>query len=359
MYYPSQIQTKWHTGGHIQGITIDSKGYLYCSFTTELVKYDLNGNLIGSVRGMAGHLGCLAIGPDDRIYGSLEYTDDECGQESLQRSGRQAFSGIAFYIAIFDGDKITRMDMDAYDDGIMQTVYLSTVVEDYLYQKEQEDGSILKHRYGCSGIDGVTFAPLPGEGLSGKKYLHVAYGIYRDNARTDNDHQVILAYDIEKWGAYERLLKEEDLHQSGPVAPLKQYFVYTGNTTYGVQNLEYDEERGFMFLTVYKGRKEDFPNYPLYIADWTQKPLWKKLIGCPDETEKEVVPLVQQGIYNESHQLWGWEFPYGATGLFACGDGRFYVSHERDENEERFSSRIGTYQWTGVVPLGFKVVVEG
>ena len=154
MMFPKEIQTKSHTSGHIQGITFDSKGYLYCSFTTELVKYDLNGNLIGSVRGMAGHLGCLAIGPDDRIYGSLEYTDDECGLISLQKSGREAFSGIAFYIAIFDGDKITRMDMDAYADGIMQTVYLPTVVEDYLHRQELPDGSILEHRFGCSGIDG-------------------------------------------------------------------------------------------------------------------------------------------------------------------------------------------------------------
>ena len=38
---PSEIYTGiWH-GGHIQGIAVDWKNrYIYCSFTTELVKLD-------------------------------------------------------------------------------------------------------------------------------------------------------------------------------------------------------------------------------------------------------------------------------------------------------------------------------
>lgn len=355
MTFPKEIRTQLHTSGHIQGFTFDSKGYLYCSFTTELAKYDRNGKLIGSVRGMAGHLGCLAIGPDDRIYGSLEYADDECTVACLQWSGRQAINEIAFYIAIFDGDKITRLGMDAYADGIMQTVYLPRVVHDYVYEQTREDGSILKYKYGCAGIDGVTFAPMPGEAPDSQKYLHVAYGVYSDVTRSDNDYQIIQAYDTSCWKDYEHLLDEQNLHKFGPEEPEGEYFIYTGNTTYGVQNLEYDAEHGFMFMTVYRGKKKEMPNYYMYIADWNEKPTVQKIPGYDEE--KAIVPLVKQGLCDESGIIWGWNFPYGSTGFFSCGAGRFLVSHE-NESEEGFSSVISTYRWTGEAPLGFEAIKE-
>lgn len=44
--------------GHIQGIAVDKKRkYIYCSFTTCLVKSDMSGNVVGSVKGLAGHFG--------------------------------------------------------------------------------------------------------------------------------------------------------------------------------------------------------------------------------------------------------------------------------------------------------------
>ena len=58
---PPDIYTgKWREG-HIQGIAVDlERGYIYCSFTTILIKLDMSGKLVGSVRGFTGHLGCLA-----------------------------------------------------------------------------------------------------------------------------------------------------------------------------------------------------------------------------------------------------------------------------------------------------------
>ncbi len=50
------------SGHHIQGIAIDkNRQYMYLSFTTSLIKTDLEGNIIGSVRGIMGHLGCLSM----------------------------------------------------------------------------------------------------------------------------------------------------------------------------------------------------------------------------------------------------------------------------------------------------------
>ena len=57
--------------GHIQGIAVDAeRKYIYASFTTAFLKLDMNGNIIGSVTGLCGHLGCIAYNYDDgRVYG--------------------------------------------------------------------------------------------------------------------------------------------------------------------------------------------------------------------------------------------------------------------------------------------------
>ena len=96
---PSEISTgKWR-GGHIQGIAVDKeRKYMYCSFTTELVKLDMEGNVIGSVKGFTGHLGCLAYNPEDgRVYASLEYKNDVIGQSVLRSLGIQNEIKNAFF----------------------------------------------------------------------------------------------------------------------------------------------------------------------------------------------------------------------------------------------------------------------
>lgn len=74
---------------HVQGVVVDTKrGYAYFSFTTSLVKTNLKGELIGSVDGFIGHLGCLDINPEDgRIYASLEYKNDQIGKGILKGLG--------------------------------------------------------------------------------------------------------------------------------------------------------------------------------------------------------------------------------------------------------------------------------
>ena len=188
---------------HVQGIAVDLKnGYMYFSFTTELLKTDLQGKLIGSVKGMTGHLGCLTVNPEDgRVYGSLEYKNDEIGRgilRQLNKEGNGENPSDAFYVAIFDVDKITRPDMDAETDGVMTAVYLKEVVDDY-YGTAVNGGREVKHRLGCSGIDGISFGPAFGAPKGSKPYLNVAYGIYGDTTRSDNDYQVILNYDPETW----------------------------------------------------------------------------------------------------------------------------------------------------------------
>ena len=66
----------------------------------------------------------------------------------------------------------------------------------------EEGGRRIAHRHGCSGIDGITVGKMPGT-QTDKLSLFVAYGIYSDTTRSDNDHQVILRYDTAQWRAFE------------------------------------------------------------------------------------------------------------------------------------------------------------
>lgn len=307
---------------HIQGIAIDkNREYMYLSFTTCLVKTDLTGNIIGSVNGLVGHLGCLAYNYDDgRVYASLEYKNDSVGR-GIQKSAEEKVDiKDSFYIAIFDVEKITRQNLDAEKDGIMKTVYIKDVVDDYSY---------LGHRYGCSGIDGVTFAPAPGEKTGNS--LFVAYGIYRDNKRKDNDHQIILRYDMGEFNNFEAAINQEGLHKIGPEKADDKHFIYTGNTTYGIQNLEYDKDNNCLFAAVYKGRKFRFPNYLMFSIDIENSAVNKKLKGLNEQGS--VLPLKKLPFFKKRGKISGCNFPYGSTGMISLGSGQFIFSEDfKDEN---------------------------
>lgn len=305
--------------GHIQGIAIDrDRKYTYASFTTSFIKTDMDGNVVGSVTGLCGHLGCIAYNYEDgKVYGSLEYKHDVIGKKILERVSGQRNLDIdvedGFYIVSFDVDKIDRIGMDAEADGVMKAVYLPEVTEDF-----KAEG----HRYGCSGIDGVTFAPIPGE--TGKKYLYVAYGIYSDLERDDNDCQVILRYDVNEFKKYAAPLNQKKMHRQGPKNPESKYFVYTGNTTFGVQNLEYDEENSLMLLAVYNGKKPNFPNYPLFFVDMSVSPVKKD--------GREYLTLSKIGLLHKPSGVWGSNFPYGSTGVASLGNNEFYFSIPSGDN---------------------------
>ncbi len=332
MSLTKKIHIEGIKAGHIQGIAIDSnRKYMYCSFTTCLLKLDMDGNIVGSVKGLAGHLGCIAFNNDDgKVYGSLEYKHD-CIGECLT-GGREVEDG--FYAAIFDVDKIDRTDMDAETDGVMRAVYLKEVFDDY-----SADG----HRYGCSGIDGFTFAPFPGQS-GGKMYAYIAYGIYGDTERNDNDCQIILRYDISMWDSIAMPLNQSQMHKSGPEKYDDKYFVYTGNTTFGIQNLEYVKEHNCMLAAVYCGTKKGFPNKNMYAIDLGKKSGFSKPLGL--DKEESTLTLCLFGSEKAQNGISGSDFPYGSTGMISLGEGLFYFSKNfYDENGQ--GSDICLYHFDG------------
>ena len=335
MAYPTHIFSGHFGNGHCQGIAMDEKnGYVYYSFTTLLVKTDLQGHLIGTVDGLTGHLGCIDFCErDGRVYGSLEYKRDSIGRGIAATLGVEQQATTAFYCAIFDVDRIDRPGMSAERDGIMRAVYLEEVVSDYA-ATVCVDGKEYLHRYGCSGIDGTAFGPLCGQ-QEGREYLHIAYGIYGEPDRPDNDYQVILCYDADGWwDSYARPLNQADMHKSGPAACLEKLFVYTGNTTWGVQNLEYDAHTGSYMMMVYCGQKKEFPNYPMFLIDAAVPPR-DSLHRVTGEPIRE---LTLKQVGHHEGEIWGNWFPHGSTGTYATGTGYYYFSHHGGDAEGQYTN---------------------
>ena len=353
---PRQIYSGEQGPFHVQGIAVDlDRGYMYFSFTTTLLKTDMQGNLLGSVEGMTGHLGCMTLNPDDgRLYASIEYKHDAIGKGILNKlEGVRNDEQTGFYVAVFDVDRIDRIGMNAEKDDVMKTVYIKEAVDDY-FATAENGGRTVEHRFGCSGIDGVTFAPRFGA-KEGGDYLYVAYGVYGDTLRTDNDYQVLLAYDTKDWKRFEQPLSQGSLHKSGPAAPDHKYFVRTGNTSWGIQNLAYDPASGNCYAAVYKGKKSQYPNYSLFVIDGGKPARRELLQGFDTPAEGEVLSLVSAG--KSAGGIYGWDFKWGTTGLCPLGGGYFYISQNaRSKETKQQSSTVRLYRWTGDADAPFRPV---
>jgi hypothetical protein len=157
--------------------------------------------------------------------------------------------------------------------------------------------------------------------------LTIAYGIYGDTKRTDNDYQILLQYDTANWAKYEAPLSQDNMHHRGPSKPSGKYYVYTGNTNWGVQNLEYDKSSNCWFLACYPGKKESFTNYNLFAVDGNKKPSMRPLYGVGYEKVGPVLWLSNKGKSDrKDNEVRGWHNKIGAYGICALGNGYFYLA---------------------------------
>jgi hypothetical protein len=205
------------------------------------------------------------------------------------------------------------------------------------------------HRYGCSGIDGVGSGPAFGH-VDGPRYLTVAYGVYGDIARDDNDHQVLLQYDVSGWDKYARPLNESTPHHSGPDRVKGKYFVRTGNTTWGVQNLSYDDSLERWFMGVYQGKKQSFPNYLLFAVDARTQPKKGDLVGVRRAGGKgweqaKLLELADDGLKDAATGVRGWN-QKGDVGFQPVGRGLFYLSVNSGGKGAQ-TSDLTLMRWTG------------
>ncbi|MFT9090150.1 MAG: hypothetical protein ABF479_03960 [Gluconacetobacter sp.] len=341
------------SSGHVQGIAVDVKGgYIYYSFTNLLARYDFSGRLVGTLVGWDGHLGDLDFNPaDGKVYGSLEYKDKR-----------------AFYIAVIAVSRIDRVGIDAGKSGILGAVYLPEVAKDYSAGLDRgpsgrvpEPDAFPAHRYGCSGIDGVAFGPEFGH-EAGPRYLTVAYGIYGDTRRDDNDHQVLVQYDVTHWSRYNRPVADALSRHDGPAAVRGKYFVRTGNTRYGVQNLAYDPFLRRWFLGVYQGSKPAFPNYRLFAVDAAATPGLTDLVGVPGPGGKGwekgwVLPLASDGLVDDATGIRGWA-QKADVGFQPIGGGLYYLVRNSGE-KGRQTADLTLMRWTGEAARPFEPAKTG
>lgn len=343
-HLPTTVYSGLQGSFHVQGIAYDhNRDCIYMSFTTSLLKFDMQGNLLASIVGLTGHLGSIGINPDDgKLYGSLEYKHDAIGSGIAGGLGVQNDNRTGFYVAIIDIEKLTEIGMSP--EGILTTVYIKEAADDHA-AKVTNRGRTMDHRYACSGIDGLTFAPKWGK-KGGRNYLYVAYGVYSDTTRTDNDHQVLLRYDVRKWDKYAKSIDPSHIHQSGPAKPEAKYFVYTGSTDWGVQNLEYDASSGLMYMASYKGMKSGWPRYTMFVLDTSEKPFRTILAGVEPNTKATMLYLLPAGLQSPDGKVWGWENSPGPTGITALGDGLFYLSEDGYDHERKsYYTNLRLYRW--------------
>lgn len=342
---------EWPTG-HVQGIAVDTQGgFIYYSFTSLVAKYDFDGKLIGTIENIPGHTGDMDFNPDDGcLYASFEYYADQ-----------------AYYITRIDGRKIDRVGINLNDTDIFHTVYIEEVTKDYLvdlnrdgiitldYGKNRnQEAKSPDHRYGVAGIDGVGIGPQFGR-THGPRFLTVAYGNYNNLERTDLDHQVLLQYDIKDFSKYARPFRPDAPHRSGPLPPHGKYFVRTGQTTWGVQNLSYDESLQRWFLGVYQGKKKEFPNYLLFAVEARTQPIMGDLLGVPGPKGKGweqglLLTLAEDGLKDPATGIRGWN-QKANVGFQPVRNGWYYLcenSSGKDANGKTWQSAdLTLVRWTG------------
>lgn len=295
---------------HCQGMAIDQKnGYVYYSFTNTFVKCDFEGNAIGSITGIEGHLGDICFNEKDgKVYASLN------------PEGKKAL-----YLAIIDVNNLKEMNTDAVKGNLIRTVHLTHVWEDFK-AKVKNNGKTYNRRYGVSGTDAMCFGPSfeTGKGY----YLTISCGTTPQIDRTDNDYQVLVQYDVTSWWSkYGQPLRYDKVHHIGPKEIHGKFFVYTGNTYYGVQTMTYFDELNLWFLNVYVTRKDNFPKYNLFIVDGDIKPQEKALKGQEKKDIQKVLTLYQDGNLDNETGIYGWKTAEGSRGMEYLFNGLFYVIH--------------------------------
>ena len=309
-----QYDTNDRCGGssHMQGICIDDEGkYMYFSYTSVLAKVDMaTGKVVASVGGFGegsfgasggAHLGCLDY-YDGWVYGSLEYKDP----------------GKKFFICAFDTSRMTEVGVDVDEipvdenghngvTGILlyePTMDFRDGLSTELFGSQDKYGEATNnsnngHRFACSGIDGVTFGTMPGD-TSGKIYLIVAYGIYsaanfsdpsgtkiKDTNRLDNAYNVLQFYDVEDFWDGEKPVGTQnilfncqrglsrDYAENEILKAADTLYVFTGATSWGSQNLEWEADTGDIVLYTY-GNQYGMPG-PNYVVDGSKAPVTQVL----------------------------------------------------------------------------------
>ncbi len=343
---PNHVYSGEHDVYHVQGITMDrGKGHIYYTFTNTLVKTDLEGNVLGTVKGYPGHMGdCTFNEQDGKLYATLQLSTGEYDWYGENK----------YYVAIVDVEKITQVDTPYDTEGLMKVVNMSDI---FGYSQETLSTGFTG-RYGITGLDGCQIGPKFGTS-TGMNYLTVAAGVADTcvggvNARTDNDYQIIFQYDITTW--WDSLAKPLDVDEP-PNQTVKadgEYFLLTGNGSYGIQDVCYDEYTKQWYFITYGITNADFYAYMYcFVVAADAAPVVGEIKGQPTAMQGNILQTVQKGTKHEVKNgvhagsvIYSYDFYEACTGLVGIGDGYFYVAIACDSSITKQYCDVYKYQWT-------------
>ncbi len=198
-----------HQNYHLQGYTV-SDTHLFWSFTDSLVKTTFGNTVVAQVPIRGGHLGDIDY-HDGCIYGTV-LGDSLAGEKWGVWS--------SFHVYVFDAETLT----------LRRTIRLDPCYR--MFRAPEKHG-------GFNGVDGIAVM------ADGTMWL--AGGLYSE----------------------ERYDRQQLLHMSanGELLEIRTY--PTGNTTFGIQNLDYEADTGCFWFSTYSAEKPFQAKETLYCADET------------------------------------------------------------------------------------------
>lgn len=204
-----------HQNQHMQGFTSDGK-HMYWSFTDTVVKTTLKGTVRRCVPVSGGHLGDIDYF-EGKLYASFM-------GDALP--GHAWNDWTSFKICVFDADTLELEKMINLD------------ICDYYKSLKGTDADTR----GFQGVDGVAFGKIPG---TEEWRMFVACALDTGEKYENN---ILLRFTLD--GVYET-----------------EYPIKTGNTVFGIQNLDYDATTGEFWFSTYGGGEPFMPKETLYKTD--------------------------------------------------------------------------------------------
>ena len=214
-----------HQNWHMQGFTTDKEnGYMYFSFTDSVVKVNMNSTMIAQVHVSGGHLGDIDY-HEGKLYASF------LGQPG---AGKVWDDWSSFKIYVFNAD----------DLALEKIIPLPICDELKALRGTPED------IYGFNAIDGMTFGP----DADGNMKMFAACATIEGEKFSN---QILLQLSLD--GEFEKLC-----------------LIPTGNTVFGIQNLDHDDETGEFWFSTYCPNQPYMPRETLYCVAPDLKTVTKK-----------------------------------------------------------------------------------
>lgn len=204
-----------HQNLHMQGFTTDDK-YVYWSFTDTVVKTTHESTVKRCVPVFGGHLGDIDY-HDGKLYASYM---GNC------LPGHAWNDWTSFKIYVFDAETLETVNIINLD------------ICDYYKSLKGTDADTR----GFQGIDGVAIGKIPG---TEEWRMFVACALDTGEKYENN---IIMRFTLD--GVYET-----------------EYPIKTGNTVFGIQNLDYDKTTGEFWFSTYGGSEKYQPRETLYKTD--------------------------------------------------------------------------------------------